>query len=335
MESFASVDPAGPANPKLGQLWYQLDAGGPGFHALNILRSESPIEWTLITSDTFNLPGGLGNPGDFIQTDGAGNLSFAPGQGILELFEDPSPVLADDLDANAHKIINLITPTADTDAANKFYVDDTITTTIASLDLITLAGGVFVSTAGEVANDGAATMAGLIFNDNGSDIDVQLVAAGRLITNTNYLPTRQIIDAQFLRGEPYPIGSTPATSIAQKYDEQILFDAEVPEAQLLDNVGNVVVWNVSVAQAAHLDLNSSFGGNVTIAAASNIQDGGTYIIIVKQDATGGRAITFTPGAYRWPDGIAPTPTITANAVDIFSFISDGTIMYGVGQTNFS
>ncbi len=38
--------------------------------------------------------------------------------------------------------------------------------------------------------------------------------------------------------------------------------------------------------------------------------------------------------YKWAGASAPVLSTTANAVDIFSFVSDGTYMYGVGQLDF-
>ena len=41
--------------------------------------------------------------------------------------------------------------------------------------------------------------------------------------------------------------------------------------------------------------------------------------------------------YKWPGNTAPTMTATASAVDIFTFTSDGTYMYGSfsGSQNFT
>ena len=55
---------------------------------------------------------------------------------------------------------------------------------------------------------------------------------------------------------------------------------------------------------------------------------------VKQDATGGRSITW-PVNVKWPGGVAPTITSTSNAVDIISFYYDGTDYYGVATLDFS
>jgi len=54
--------------------------------------------------------------------------------------------------------------------------------------------------------------------------------------------------------------------------------------------------------------------------------GQSFILIVSQDATGGRTATFT--SVKWPGGTAPTITATASAVDILSFVSNGTNWYG-------
>jgi hypothetical protein len=54
--------------------------------------------------------------------------------------------------------------------------------------------------------------------------------------------------------------------------------------------------------------------------------GQSFILIVSQDATGGRTATFT--SVKWPGGTAPTITVTASAVDIISFLANGSVWYG-------
>jgi len=48
---------------------------------------------------------------------------------------------------------------------------------------------------------------------------------------------------------------------------------------------------------------------------------------VVQDATGSRTLTWN-SVFKWPAGVAPVLTTTANARDVFSFISDGNNLYG-------
>tara|TARA_R110000772_G_scaffold263319_1_gene383021 strand:- start:149 stop:799 length:651 start_codon:yes stop_codon:yes gene_type:complete len=55
--------------------------------------------------------------------------------------------------------------------------------------------------------------------------------------------------------------------------------------------------------------------------------GKSFILLLKQDATGSRTVTWT--TVKWPSGTAPTITSTASRQDIFSFFADGTNWYGV------
>jgi len=56
-------------------------------------------------------------------------------------------------------------------------------------------------------------------------------------------------------------------------------------------------------------------------------------MIVKQNATGSRLVTWAP-QYKWQSGIAPVLTSLANGVDIMTFISDGTNLYGLIAKDF-
>lgn len=55
--------------------------------------------------------------------------------------------------------------------------------------------------------------------------------------------------------------------------------------------------------------------------------GKSFIIFLRQDATGSRSVTWS--TVKWAGGTAPTITSTASKQDIFSFFSDGTNWYGV------
>lgn len=94
--------------------------------------------------------------------------------------------------------------------------------------------------------------------------------------------------------------------------------------------GATINWDLDSNQVAKVTL----GGNRTMAAPTNLKDGATYILRVIQDATGSRTITWN-AAFKWASGTAPTLSTTANAIDIVTFTSDGTNMYGVAQLNFS
>ena len=74
--------------------------------------------------------------------------------------------------------------------------------------------------------------------------------------------------------------------------------------------------------------------NAALANPTNPKDGATYTIIVTQDGTGSRTMSFGAN-YKWSGGTAPTLSTAGNAVDILTFISDGTNMYGTSNLNFS
>ena len=71
-------------------------------------------------------------------------------------------------------------------------------------------------------------------------------------------------------------------------------------------------------------------GTATITMPTAVS-GKSFILFLKQDATGSRTVTWS--TVNWPGGTAPTITSTASKMDIYSFFSDGTYWYGttVGQ----
>lgn len=88
-------------------------------------------------------------------------------------------------------------------------------------------------------------------------------------------------------------------------------------------------WDVSQGNMGILTLT----GNATLSAPTNLQPG-SYLLIVTQDATGNRTMSFA-SAYKWAGGFAPVLSTAANAIDILSFVSDGTYMYGSAQKAFA
>ena len=111
---------------------------------------------------------------------------------------------------------------------------------------------------------------------------------------------------------------------AQEHTKTINFNATI----LSD--GASISWDASANQVAKVTL----AGNRTLAAPTNLVDGATYILRVIQDATGNRTLAYN-SVFKFPGGAAPTLSTAANAIDILTFISDGTNMYGVFQGDFS
>jgi hypothetical protein len=86
--------------------------------------------------------------------------------------------------------------------------------------------------------------------------------------------------------------------------------------------GATINWNTSLGRVATVTL----GGARAMAAATN-QKVGTYILRVVQDGTGGRTLTWN-GNYKWTAQTAPVLSTAIGAVDIITFFSDGSKMYG-------
>jgi len=85
---------------------------------------------------------------------------------------------------------------------------------------------------------------------------------------------------------------------------------------------------VSLANGTIQILTLTANATITMPTAGA---GKSFIIILRQDATGSRTVTWT--TVNWPAATAPTITSTASKQDIFSFFSDGTSWYGttIGQ----
>jgi hypothetical protein len=83
-----------------------------------------------------------------------------------------------------------------------------------------------------------------------------------------------------------------------------------------------ITWDTSLGRVATVTL----GASRTIAAPTN-QKVGTYILRVVQGGTGSYTLTWN-GNYKWTAQTAPVLSTAVGAVDIITFFSDGTKMYG-------
>lgn len=88
--------------------------------------------------------------------------------------------------------------------------------------------------------------------------------------------------------------------------------------------GATITWDLAKGHIAEVTL----GGNRSLAV-SNVNRTGTAVLIVKQDATGGRTLSYS-SAFKWPGGTAPTLSTNANSVDILTFLVDASTgtLYG-------
>ena len=97
-----------------------------------------------------------------------------------------------------------------------------------------------------------------------------------------------------------------------------------PTLTLTDS--STIAWNTANGQVAKVTL----AGNRTVAAPTNLLDGAFYNLMVVQDGTGSRTLSWN-SVFKWIGGSAPDLSTTAGAIDFFSFRSDGTYLYEQGR----
>lgn len=176
-----------------------------------------------------------------------------------------------------------------------------------SLNVVTLLSSTFnrANAANLVANlafdtANAAFAKANIANNNASNT---VLKTGDTMTGTLVVPTINV--SQNLRVTGGTVDITAANILSQT-----LTDA------------TTISWDASLGQIATVTL----GGNRTLANATNLRVG-TYVLHVIQDGTGGRTLTFS-NQYRFTGNVSPPLTANANSRDMFSFVSDGTRLYG-------
>ena len=116
------------------------------------------------------------------------------------------------------------------------------------------------------------------------------------------------------------IATANITSSLSVHGSTSLANTNIASQTLSD--GATITWDTSLGQIATITL----GGARTLANATNLKVG-TYILNVKQNATSGLSTLTWGRGYFFPGNVKPTLTATANARDIITGVSDGTVLY--------
>jgi len=101
-------------------------------------------------------------------------------------------------------------------------------------------------------------------------------------------------------------------------------DGSIDTAHVAD--GSTISWDASTSDVAKVTL----AGNRTLAAASNGTTGQFVSLLIIQDGTGSRTITWN-AIYEFKDDEAPTLTTTASKGDLFIFRYNGSKYLEVGR----
>ena len=125
-----------------------------------------------------------------------------------------------------------------------------------------------------------------------------------------------------INSEHYTDGSIDTAHVA---DNQIT-TAKIGYAEATLTDGSTISWDVSTSDVAKVTL----GGNRTLGAASNGTTGQFVSLLIIQDGTGSRTLTWN-AVYEFKDDTAPTLTTTAAKGDLFVFRYNGSKYLEVGR----
>lgn len=119
-------------------------------------------------------------------------------------------------------------------------------------------------------------------------------------------------------GQTGPAGATGPTGPSGPIDSNQILTWANPQ-----------VWDTNSGKLAFLTMTGSTTLNVPLNLVR-----GTYVLVVTQGGTGSYTMTYAAG-YKWPGASAPVLSTAVGAIDILTFVSDGTSMFGVAQNAFA
>ena len=124
------------------------------------------------------------------------------------------------------------------------------------------------------------------------------------------------------------IGKEPASVALAASDiaDDIITSAKLNYSESTLTDGATINWDASTQDVCKVTL----GGNRTLAAPTNNTTGQFISILVIQDGTGSRTLTWN-AVFEFKDDTAPTLTTTAAKGDVFVFRYNGSKWLEVGR----
>ena len=190
---------------------------------------------------------------------------------------------------------------------------------------------------------GAATLTGILKGNGTSAFTVVTAPSGTIVgttdtqTLTNKTLTTPVISSISNTGT-VTLPTSTDTLVGRATTDTLTNKTLTTPAITNPTVTNYVetTFTANSSTAITLDLANgtvqiiTLTGNATITMPTATA-GKSFIIMLKQDATGSRSVTWS--TVKYPSGTAPTITATASKLDILSFFADGTNWYGttIGQ----
>ena len=124
------------------------------------------------------------------------------------------------------------------------------------------------------------------------------------------------------------IGQQPNTKALTASDiaDDLITSAKLNYTESTLTDGSTVSWDVSTEDVAKVTL----AGNRTLAAPTNATTGQFISLLIIQDGTGSRTLTWN-AIFEFASDTAPTLTTTADLGDVFVFRYNGSKWLEVGR----
>ena len=299
---------------------------------LHNLIDDTAIYSGLITTQTNLASVGTGDKLLIAQAAG-GDTSSPFSTTVLNLFDD---ALTGGTYTNANISENLTYGTAtgnrtvSTSATITTGTIPNLTSSTANITLgtiPTLTAGTTTSTAANITNGTVQTLTASTATITGGTYSGTINSTlGTIATGTiTNLSTTLTGDVTISAGSATVGTRVAVLNTAQQYSRAHNFAATA-----LTITSGTVPWDLSQNQVATLTVTT----NSTMNTPTNPQAGATYVMIVTQGTGGSNTLSFST-AYKFPGGTVPVLSTGSAQVDVVSFVSNGTVLFGVSSQNFS